>query len=333
VSEGRYSRQALFRGIGEAGQRRIAAAHVVIVGCGAIGSTSADRLARAGVGRLTLIDRDFVELSNLQRQTLYTEEDARRRLPKVVAAQRRLGEINSGVAVTAQAADVTARTVARLVGRPEVVVDGTDNFETRFLLNDYCVREGVPWVYGGAVGGEGRAMAVMPGRTACLRCAVDLPPPAGGTPTCDHVGVLGATTGAVGALQSAAALRILVGEGVESRVTVLNVWTGEARSVALQRRADCPACARREFPFLDGRSASCAVTLCGRNLVQITPAADAALDLGALAVRLGEAEYNGFLLTVREGELEMTIFPDGRALVKGTQDESRARAFYARRMG
>lgn len=336
VTPERYSRQVLFGGIGEAGQRRIGAAHVVLVGCGAIGAASADRLGRAGVGRITVIDRDFVEVSNLQRQTLFTEEDARQRLPKAVAAQRRLRQINSEIAVEPVVADVTARTVARLVGRPDVVVDGSDNFETRFLLNDYCVREGVPWVYGGAVGGEGRAMGIIPGRTACLRCAMEELPTPGSTATCDQAGVLGATTGAVGALQSAAALRILVGGTAESRIVILNVWTGEARSVALSRRSDCAACGRREFPFLDGKAASLATVMCGRRMVQITPAQETTLDLAALAERLratGEASYNGFLLTVKEGELEMTLFPDGRALVKGTEAEAKARAFYARVMG
>ena len=286
---------------------------------------------------LTLVDRDFVERSNLQRQSLYTEEDAASRLPKAVAAERRLRAINSEIEIVPLTADVTARTISRLAGRPDVLVDGSDNFETRFLLNDYCVREGIPWVYGGAVGAEARAMALRPGLSACLRCAMEELPPPGSVPTCDHAGVLGGTTGAVGALQSAAALRLLAGDrGWEGRMTSLNVWTGEARSALLARRADCPACGRGLFPFLDGRALPRAVAFCGRNLVQITPPEEARLDLPALAARLrpaGGADYNGFLLTLRDEGLELNLFPDGRALIKGTQDEARARAFYARVMG
>ena len=334
MSGDRYSRQVLFSGIGEAGQRKIGAAHAVIVGCGAIGGASAERLARAGVGRLTLIDRDFIELSNLQRQSLFTEEDARQRMPKAVAAQRRLRQINSEIVIEPRVGDVTARTIGRLVGRPDVVVDGADNFETRFLLNDYCVREGVPWVYGGAVAGEGRAMAIVPGRTACLRCAMEEPPAAGRLATCDQVGILGAATGAVGALQSAAALRILTGDApAESRLIILDVWTGEARSVALSRRADCAACGKREFAFLNGAAMLASTVLCGRNMVQITPATETKLDLQALAAKSKEGTCNGFLLTVKEGDLEMTVFPDGRALIRGTQDEAAARAMYARVLG
>ena len=329
----RYSRQLLFPGIGEDGQEHLLAAHAAIVGCGALGSFHAAALARAGVGRLTLIDRDFVESSNLQRQWLYEEADAEAALPKAIAAGRALSRINSRIQVQPRVADLTPETVHDLLGGVQIVLDGTDNFETRYLINDYAVSEGIPWIYGGAVGSYGVTMPLLPGQ-ACFRCIYP-DPPSGIQPTCDTAGVLGAVTAAVAALQTADAMKILCGRAFTPKLTTLDVWSGGMRQVDLpQKDADCPACARRDFPYLAGRLRA-PVSLCGRNAVQIHERArpvDLALLRQSLAP-LGEVRANDFGLRFFCRPYEMTVFPDGRAIVKGTTDVGLARSLYARYIG
>ena len=266
----RYSRQERFAPLGVEGQRKLRSACAAIVGCGALGSFHAGALARAGIGGLRLIDRDYVEWNNLQRQWLYEEEDAAEALPKAVAAARRLSRINSEVAVEAETADLTAANVDDLLSGVDVILDGTDNFETRYLINDWCVDRGVPWIYGAAVGSYGIVMPVLPGRTACLACLYP-EPPSGAQPTCETAGVLNTITATVAALQVAAATQILSGhvDRVPRRITTIDVWTGEIR----QRRQpepqpDCRACAERRFPYLDGGRRA-PISLCGRNAVQI----------------------------------------------------------------
>ncbi|HOL71074.1 MAG TPA: ThiF family adenylyltransferase [Bryobacteraceae bacterium] len=332
----RYSRQVLFPGIGAAGQQRIRAAKVAVVGCGALGSFQAGALARAGVGRILLIDRDYVEWSNLQRQWLYDESDARDALPKAIAAARRLAAINSEVEVSPLVADLTAANIEEALEGVNLILDGTDNFETRYLLNDYAVSHGVPWIYGAAVGSYGLTMPVLPGKTACLKCVYP-EPPSGAQPTCETAGVLNAITSAIASLQTGDALKILAGhaDSLRPRITTVDVWSGEVRQVALPPPdAGCQACGWREFVHLEGKRRA-PISLCGRNAVQIHERAQP-LDLGQLKAALeplGEVRANEFALRFFLPPYEMTIFPDGRAIIKGTDDVGLARSLYARYVG
>jgi adenylyltransferase/sulfurtransferase len=332
----RYSRQILFAGIGEAGQELLLRAHAVVAGCGALGSFHAAALARAGVGRLTIIDRDYVEPANLHRQWLFEESDAAEGLPKAVAAARRLERINSSVAVRGVVADMTAENAADLLGGAGVILDGTDNFETRYLINDFAVSHGIPWIYGAAVGSYGLTMPVIPGHTACLRCVYP-DPPAGPQPTCETAGVLNAIVSAVASLQVADALKILSGHTdlVRARITTIDVWEGGIRQIdAPPRDPDCPTCARREFPYLD-ESTRPAVRMCGRDAVQVRER-EGPIDLEELRARLeplGEVRSSEFALRFLVPPYELTVFPDGRAIVKGTSDPGVARSLYARYVG
>jgi adenylyltransferase/sulfurtransferase len=332
----RYSRQILFAGLGEAGQRRLLEARAVIAGCGALGSVQAGMLARAGVGHIRLIDRDYVEWSNLQRQCLFEESDAEEGLPKAVAAARRLASINSGIEVTPVVADLTHANVEELLGDAGVVLDGTDNFEARYLINDFCVSRGIPWIYGGAVGSYGLTMPVIPGRTSCLKCVYP-EPPSGAQPTCETAGVLNTVPSVVGSLQSADAIRILCGRADElsPRITTLDLWTGVIRQLRQpDRDPQCLACGQRRFVHLEGAGRA-PISLCGRNAVQIHERArpiDLQLLKQALAP-LGEVRANEFALRFFPSPYEMTIFPDGRAIIKGTNDVGLARSLYARYVG
>ena len=332
----RYSRHILFAGLGEQGQERLLAAHAAIVGCGALGSFHAAALARAGVGKITIIDRDYVEPSNLQRQWLFEEADAAQALPKAVAAERRLASINSSIAVRGIVADLTPENIEELAGEAQVILDGTDNFETRYLINDFALSRAIPWIYGAAVGSYGLTMPVLPGRTACLRCLYP-EPPAGAQPTCETAGVLNSITAVIAALQTADALKILAGQAgtVQARLTTVDVWEGGIRHIEQPARdPDCPACGARDFVYLDGQRRA-PVSLCGRNAVQIHERARP-LDLAALGAALrplGEVRANEFALRFFAGPHELTIFPDGRAIIKGTTDIGLARSLYARYVG
>src|SRR5579872_767095 len=331
----RYSRQILFPGIGERGQEALLAAHAVIVGCGALGSFHAAALARAGVGRITIVDRDYVEPGNLHRQWLFEESDAAEALPKAAAAERRIAAVNSGVEARGVIADLTAGNAAELLAGAALILDGTDNFETRYLINDFAVSRGIPWIYGAAVGSYGLAMPVLPGRTACLRCVYP-DPPSGAQPTCETAGVLNVIVSMVASLQVADALKILSGqpELVKARITTVDVWSGGIRQIEEPPRdPDCPACGRGEFPFLEESERPPAV-LCGRNAVQIREGQQ--IDLAELKARLatlGEVRANEFALRFSAPPFEMTVFADGRAIVKGTSDIGVARGFYARYIG
>jgi molybdopterin/thiamine biosynthesis adenylyltransferase len=332
----RYSRQILFPGIGIEGQRRLAESHAVIAGCGALGCTQAMLLARAGVGRLTLIDRDYVERSNLQRQILFDEADAEVALPKAIAAQRRLSAINSDIEVRAMVADLDARNVTELLDGAGIILDATDNFETRYLINDWSVQNSVPWIYGAAVGSYGVSMPVVPDRGACFRCIYPFPP-SGDQPTCETAGVLNPVTTTVGAWQAAGALKVLSGQGAELELLIvtIDVWTGLFRSIAQPPRdGGCPCCAAHDFEYLE-RSRRAPVSLCGRNAVQIHDRGRP-LDLAQLKaklVRLGTVRANDFALRFQVEAYELTIFPDGRAIIKGTTDVSVARSLYSRYIG
>lgn len=332
----RYSRQILFPGIGAAGQERLLASTAAIVGVGALGSVQAGALARAGVGRILLIDRDFVELSNLQRQWLYEEADARDAMPKAIAAARALARVNSGIELVPVVADLTPSNIAALFEGVAVILDGTDNFEARYLINDYAVRSGLPWIYGAAIGSYGLSMPILPGRTACLKCIYP-EPPSGAQPTCETAGVLSAVTAAVASIQVADAMKILAGhaDDVRPRITTIDVWLGEVRQVGQPKPgADCPVCVRREFTHLEGRQRA-PISLCGRNAVQIHER-ERPIDLADLRTRLaplGDVRANEFALRFVIAPYEMTVFPDGRAIVKGTADVGVARSLYARYIG
>src|SRR5258708_25470672 len=248
----RYSRQILFHGIGETGQRRLLDARVVVLGCGALGSFQAGALARAGIGRLRIVDRDYVELSNLQRQWLFDQCDVEQGLPKAVAAARKLAQINSDIFIEPVVADLVPGNVDDLLGESDLILDGTDNFETRYLINDYAVSKSRPWVYGAAVASSGINTAVAPGKTACLRCVYP-DPPAGGQPTCETTGVLGSITSLIAGFQGSEALKILCGGDSSGKITTVDVWTGEIRQVVEPGpQPQCPACGLREFPYLNG---------------------------------------------------------------------------------
>jgi adenylyltransferase/sulfurtransferase len=327
----RYSRQILFPGIGESGQESLLQAHAVIAGCGALGSFHAAALARAGVGRLTVIDRDYVEPSNLHRQWLFEEADAAEALPKAAAAERRIARINSSIGVRGVIADLTASNVDELLGDAGVILDGTDNFETRYLINDFAVSRGIPWVYGAAVASYGLTMPVIPGRTACLRCVYPNPP-SSAQPTCETAGVLNVIVSAVASIQVADALRILTGADLRARITTLDLWKGGIRQIdAHQRDPECPACAHREFPYLEEKRRP-PESLCGRNAVQISGEARP-IDLQARLEPLGQVRANQYALRFLTSPYELTVFPDGRAIVKGTSDTGIARSLYARYVG
>jgi adenylyltransferase/sulfurtransferase len=341
VENHRYHRQELLPQVGPAGQQRLAAGRVALVGCGALGSVIAEQLVRAGVGFVRVIDRDVVEWTNLQRQVLFDEADAREALPKAVAAQRRLVRVNGTVTIEPVVADVHSGNVEALVESAQVVLDGTDNVETRYLLNDVAVKLGVPWVYGACVGTEGRMMPVIPRATACLRCVFPEPPAGTELPTCDTAGVLGPVAAAVASLQSIQAIKLLTGNEreVRSELWSAHLWAGRSRFIPIERRPDCPACGLREFPFLD-RPSGQTTTLCGRRSVQVRPAGgDVRLDLSAAARKLagvGEVQQTAYLVRcrMRQGTpVDLTLFTDGRMIVTGTTDRDHARSLYARYVG
>lgn len=330
----RYSRQIRFARLGEQGQNRLLRAHVAIVGCGALGSFQAGALARAGVGKLTLIDRDFVELSNLQRQWLYDENDALQALPKAVAAANHLRSVNSGCVIETVVADLTPTNIKDMLEECDLILDGTDNFETRYLINDFAVARGIPWIYGAAVGSYGLSMPVVPGRTACLACVYPVPP-AGAQPTCETVGVLGTVTSIVASLQCADAMKVLTGADLIPRITTVDVWTGAIRQIEMPPGDEtCRVCAQRVFEHLQGRGRA-PISLCGRNAVQIHER-HRPVDLRGLSDQLaplGDVRVNEFALRFFPSPYEMTIFPDGRAIIKGTTDVGVARSLYARYVG
>lgn len=332
----RYSRQLLFSGIGEEGQHKLAQARVTIVGVGAIGSVTAGLLARAGVGRLRLVDRDFVEPSNLQRQSLFDEADAADSLPKAVAAARKISAFNSEVAVEPEVADLTPASVERLLQDAQLVLDGTDNFETRYLINDTCVKNSVPWIYAAAVGSYTATLNVLPSESACLACVFP-EAPCGAVETCDTAGILNSAVSLVASVQAGEALKLLVGARAQVRRTLLSwdTWSNQRSEIDASRpRADCRACGAREFIHLAGEGRP-HITLCGRNSVQIHER-QRPIDLAEMRQRLaphGAVRSNDFVLRFTRDKLEMTLFPDGRAIIKGTTDPAVARSLYARYVG
>jgi adenylyltransferase/sulfurtransferase len=349
----RYSRQILFAGIGEAGQRRLLASRAVIVGCGALGTVLANLLVRAGIRSIRIIDRDFVEQSNLQRQTLFDESDARDSLPKAVAAEHRLRAINSSVAVEGIVSDLGPQNAEELLSGHDLILDGTDNFETRHLVNDVAVKLAVPWIYAAAVGSYGVTMTIRPGITACLACLLDAerradssesdnasPSEPQAEDTCDTVGVLASAAGVIASIEAAEAIKLLVEEkdhtqSIETRLTSFDVWSGQYHSVRVARDPECRVCVHRKFRYLEG-TAQPHVTMCGRDSVQIherNRSLDLALTAKRLAAVASDVRQNDFLLRFRVPPHEITVFTDGRAIIKGTRDPAIARSLYARYLG
>lgn len=337
----RYSRQLLFGPIGEEGQQKLLNSRVAVVGMGALGTVLANHMVRAGVGFVRVIDRDFVEASNLQRQMLYHEHHASEGLPKAIAAAETLHNINSGITVEPVVADLTWANAEELLSDVDLVLDGSDNFQVRFLVNDVCVKHGIPWVYGGGVSANGMTMPILPGETPCLRCLFDSAPAPGTTQTCDTAGVIGPLIHIVASYQAVEAMKLLVGAPESVRKTMLNlsVWDYSTSSVDISRakRPDCICCGRREFEYLQPEAGEQTTSLCGRNTIQISPTEPWDVDLPALADRLqssGKVESNKFLVRFHVKEdLRLVIFSDGRVLVQGTDDLSVARSLYAKYIG
>jgi molybdopterin-synthase adenylyltransferase len=334
----RYSRQILFSGIGEEGQRRLLAARVLIVGCGALGTAHAESLARAGVGHLRIVDRDFVEPSNLQRQTMFTESDAEQRLPKAIAAANHLRQINSEIQIEPHIVDVNHSSIEQLLVDCDVVIDGTDNFATRYLINDACVKHNVNWIYGAAVGSYGVTMTIRPHQTACLRCLFEEAPPAASAPTCDTSGVIMPIINVVSAVQVSEALKLLTGhvESLHGSLMQFDVWQNEWRKIGTGgRRPECPTCGLALYETLLQASEGVAV-LCGRDAVQISPSQPTHINFSSLAERLrraGEVKFNEYLLRFKTGKFELTVFQDARSIIRGTDEIATARSLYAKYIG
>lgn len=335
----RYNRQILFQPIGRNGQEKLTNSRVLLVGCGALGAAHAEILARAGVGFLRIVDRDFVEFSNLQRQTLYSETDARERLPKAIAAQNRLRAINSEIEVDAIVADVNFSNIENLAADVDLILDGTDNFQVRYLINDACVKLKKPWIYGAAVSSYGTTMTIFPNETPCLRCIFEEMPDAGTAPTCDTAGVIQPIITSVSAIQTTEALKILTGnlDKLHRSLIQIDVWQNDWRKIKLNEpNADCECCAKRNYEFLDAEQSEFSAVLCGRNAVQIAPPKSANLDLKSLAERLknlGAVKQNEYLLRLNVDEYELTVFKDARAIIRGTDDIMTARSIYSKYVG
>lgn len=338
----RYARQTIFPGIGEAGQEKLLAATVVIIGCGATGTVLANHLARAGIGHLRLVDRDFIELNNLQRQLLFDEQDLAENLPKAVAAARKLKRINADIEIEGLVSDANPENIEDLIAGADLVLDGTDNFETRFLLNDACVKHGIPWIYTGAVSGYGMSQTIIPGDTACLRCLYTEVPAPGTSATCDTAGVVGPVVSAVASVSATEALKLLVGHGQRNRGVIhMDLWDLSFEIVPVGGpRPHCPACGLRQFSFLDEETGLHSASLCGRDAVQIRVARrqGQSLPLGRMAQQLAAVSTitaaNDYLIRFKvDPAYEITLFADARAIIKGTDDPAVARNLYAKYIG
>ncbi|MDH3453071.1 MAG: ThiF family adenylyltransferase [Gammaproteobacteria bacterium] len=357
----RYHRQMLLPGFGADAQRRLLGSTALVLGCGALGSVAADMLARAGVGHLVIVDRDFIELSNLQRQVLFDERDVADAIPKAEAAKRKIAKINSDVRVTAIVDDINHANIERFAAGADILVDGLDNLETRYLANDLAVKNGLPYVYGAAVGMTGMALPILPHTdsdaawettaegdlaTPCLRCLFEELPPPGTSPTCDTVGVISSAVAIVANFQVAETLKILTGnfERVSRTILNLDLWANEILQLKVADaydQGDCPCCKRRRFEFLDGKAGSRAASLCGRNAIQLRHGQHAdSIDLDAVAMRLrdhGDISVNEFMLrahiTDSDTQYEITLFPNGRAIIKGTDEPAVARGIFAKYVG
>ena len=338
IGDRRYARHMRLKVLGPAAQEQLGRACAVVVGLGALGSVASGTLARAGVGRLVVVDRDLVEAENLQGQVLYDEEDVLAATPKAVAAAARLRRINSAITVEPRVLDITARTIGAALAGADVVIDGTDNFETRFLVNDWCVKNAVPWIYTGAIAQHGQVMPIRPGVSACMRCLLPQMPPAGSYGTCDTEGILSPVSHIVANLEVIEALKLLTGQAdaCVDGLLAIDGWHGEIDRVQVPRAPACPCCVLGRFDWLDEGAGADGVVLCGRDAVQVPGQGGARVAFGELAARLeplGRVRYNEHLLRFAVGEFELSLFPDARAIVKGTSDPAIARSLYSRYFG
>jgi adenylyltransferase/sulfurtransferase len=345
----RYNRQMLWPAIGIEGQKKLKAAKVLLVGCGALGTVVANLLARGGVGHLTIVDRDFIELTNLQRQVLFDHDDIEQNLPKSIAAQKKIARINPDVTVEAVVQDVNHTNIEQLAAGKDLLLDGTDNFETRFLINDVSVKHNIPWIYGAVISAMGLAMNIVPGTTPCLRCIFETVPPPGMNPTCDTAGVLGPTVSVVSSWQALEAMKLLTGnrQDLSPYMFSFDMWDNRWQQLNVRKArevADCPCCKHRDFEYLSGKFASATTSLCGRNAVQISLGNATKIDFEHIAANLrnvGKASFNKFMLKCpivegsgeRRKEYELTLFADGRAIIKGTNEAGVARAIYSKYVG
>ena len=336
MSYDRYRGTSLIDWVGETGRKKVGRATCAVIGCGALGSASSNLLVRCGFGTVKIVDRDYVELSNLERQSIFTESDASQMKPKALAARDSLAGVNSDVKIVAEVADLTPRNAEALLGDADVVIDGTDNLETRYLINDVCVKRGIPWIHGACLATTGIYFSVLPDG-ACFRCVYPDAPGPGRVPTCETEGVLPSIPQVIGALQVSEATKVVCGSGNITRDLIhVNLDPLTLENVAVERSNQCPTCAKMTFEFLSKKSGEIGLTLCGRNAVQITPPSETTVDLEGLQKKLekvGEVSYKGFLLGFKRGDHELIIFPDGRTMVKGTKDVGVARGLYSKYIG
>ncbi len=336
----RYERQFILKEIGRDGQRRLDESTVTVIGLGALGSVSSNLLARAGVGRLILIDRDFLEMNNLQRQVLFDEKDVRENLPKAIAAKQQLEKVNSEIRIDANPSDLNPDTVEELLAEADLIIDGTDNFETRFLINDYCLKHRIPWIYGGAVSTEGMSYVIMPHEGPCLRCLFGEAPPPASAQTCDQAGILAPVAHLIASFQATEAIKILAAkkEAVDRKLWKVDLWSRQFQSISVDhlKASPCSGCRDREYPYLTREAGSRTVRLCGRNAVQIYTSTKDKLDFESLATKLAgkvDVRFNDYLLKISLSPYEITVFSNGRAIVKGTEDAGQAKSLYAKYVG
>ncbi len=333
----RYIRQTTFPALGKEGQKKLLASKVLLVGCGALGSASAVSMVRSGIGHLIIVDQDIPELVNLHRQFLYDEENMKERIPKAIVAADKLAKMNSQVKIEPVVAELRSENIEKIAQGVNLVIDGTDNLQTRYLINDFCVKNNVPWIYGGVIGAFGMMMVIIPGKTACLRCLFPEPPAPGSLPSCETEGVLNPAPLLIAALEVMEAIKILIGsDKVKTGLTNIDLWEHTFSTVETKRNPHCPACGQNKYEFLDRKKTDWSTSLCGRNAVQLSPAEPVQLDLQSLKQRLekiGKVSFNGYLLEADLEGLKIIIFPDGRAIISGTTDETKARSFYNRYLG
>ncbi len=337
----RYSRQILLQHIGVERQKELMKSRAVVVGCGALGSVSTSYLTRAGIGHLTVIDRDFIEEDNLQRQILFDENDIKQNLPKAVAAQRKLQNINSKIKIEGIVADINYANIEDLTRGANIILDGTDNFETRFLINDNCVKNNIPWIYGACIGSKGLTMNIIPSKTPCLRCVFENLPQMGTFPTCDTAGVIGPIAGVIASIQATEAIKILTKDYASANKTLLEIDVWDTRfkqlNIAnLKSSGDCPTCKSHNYEFLNAKDGVITTLLCGKNAVPVMYRNVGSVDLGQLAQRLSptvDVSYNDFMLKFKDKDFEFTVFPDGRAIISGTNDSIKAKSLYSKYLG
>lgn len=334
----RYKKQIILKDIDEVGQNKLINSKVAIVGIGALGTVASNNLVRAGVGKLKLIDRDYIELSNLQRQVLFDEEDIEKGLPKAVAAALKLKKINSNVEIKPFVEDLTKENIEELLGDVDIIIDGTDNFETRFLINDFAVKNKIPWAYAGVVGTNGMTLLIIPELTPCFRCIMEEIPAPGTMPTCDTAGVLGTVSNIIASTECTEVIKYLVGakDKLINKLIYFDMWDGSYKTIGLEKDENCPVCGKGKFQFLESEKGSKIVSLCGQNAIQISRKEKISIDFQMLADNLkntGKVKFNEYMLKLNVEKYEFTVFKDGRTIVKGTKDEKEAKTLFAKYIG